>query len=177
VRLPVFAIRQMYRCITTESGCPYSGVVGSHLEDYIETSFLNSVKDNVMENKRDKRTKWLHIRLTEREQQKIRDKHKQSTSRKLSDYARKILLDKAIKIKQRNQSLDDFMAEMITLRNELNAIGNNYNQVVKKLHMMKDFSDIKSWLLLHESAQKMLVKKVDEIKSKISEIDDRWLQG
>lgn len=130
-----------------------------------------------MEHKSDKRTRWLHIRLTEREQQKIRDKHKQSTSRKLSDYARKVLLDKVIKVKQRNQSLDDFMAEMIQLRNELNAIGNNYNQVVKKLHLLKDISDIKNWLLMHESAHRMLQEKVAEIKTKISQIDDQWLQG
>lgn len=125
----------------------------------------------------DKRTRWLHIRLTEKEQQKIRDKHKQSTSRKLSDYARKVLLDKTIKVKQRNQSLDDFMAELIQLRNELNAIGNNYNQVVKKLHSMKDFSEVKYWLQLHESAHKTMQQKVSEIKSKISQIDDQWLQG
>lgn len=125
----------------------------------------------------EKRTKWLHIRLTSKEQEKIQAKYKQSTCRKVSDYARKVLLDKPVKIKQRNQSLDDFMAEMILLRNELSAVGNNYNQVVKKLHMLKDFSDIKGWLLVHESARKMMLNKVDEIKLKIGEINDQWLQG
>ena len=32
----------------------------------------------------------------------------------------------------RNQSLDDFMTEMMQLRSELNSIGNNFNQAVKK---------------------------------------------
>ena len=123
------------------------------------------------------RVKWLHIRLTTKEHEKLHNKFSKSTCRKLSDYARKILLDKPITIKQRNQSLDDFMAEMIVLRKELNAIGSNYNQLVKRLHSMKDFSEIKTWLLYHESARKILLNKVDEIKSKINSIDDKWLQG
>jgi len=36
----------------------------------------------------------------------------------------------------RNQSFDDYMAKMIRLRNELNGIGNNFNQAVKKLHTL-----------------------------------------
>jgi len=89
---------------------------------------------------------------------------------------RKLLLNRPVTVKIRNASLDAFMAEMITLRNELNAIGNNYNQLVKRLHVLKDFPDIKNWLLLHESARKILLNKVDEIKSKINSIDDKWLQ-
>ena len=69
------------------------------------------------------------------------------------------------------------MAEMIVLRNELNAIGNNYNQVVKRLHTLSDFPEIKTWLLLNESTKQILVKKVDEIKLKISQINDQWLQS
>jgi hypothetical protein len=61
----------------------------------------------------------------------------QPTDRKLSQYARKVLLAKLITVNQRNQSLDYFMAEMIVLRNELNAIGNNYDQAVKRLHTLE----------------------------------------
>ena len=124
----------------------------------------------------DKRVKWLHLRLSENEHKKLSDKFSKSTCSKLSIYARKVLLGKPVTLKQRNQSLDDFMTEMIALRNELSAIGNNYNQLVKRLHSLKDFSEIKNWLLLHESARKILINKVDEIKSKINSIDDKWLQ-
>jgi hypothetical protein len=40
--------------------------------------------------------------------------------------------------------LDDFMIEMIALRNELTAIGNNYNQTVKRLHTLDNVADIKT---------------------------------
>ena len=124
-----------------------------------------------------KRTKWLHIRLTIQEQQKIMKKFDKTTCRKLSDFARKVLLDKAVTVNVRNQSLDDFMAELIALKAELNAIGNNYNQVVKRLHTLDHISEIKSWLVLHESARKILLNKVDQIKTKIASINDLWLQS
>lgn len=89
---------------------------------------------------------------------------------------RKLLLNKPVTYKTRNASLDAFMAEMLTLIKELNAVGNNYNQLIKRLHSLKDFSEIKGWLLLHESARKILLNKVDEIKSKIYSINDQWLQ-
>ncbi len=123
-----------------------------------------------------KRDKWLHIRLKEDEYSKINKKFSNSTCRKLSEYARRVLLDKVITVNQRNQSLDDFMAEMIQLRNELNAIGNNLNQSVKKLHTLNQLHEFKSWLILNENNQKIFLEKVEEIKSKINQISDKWLQ-
>jgi MobC-like protein len=73
------------------------------------------------------RTELLQVRPTPKESEKINNKSSNSTSRNLSDFVRKILLDKPITIKKRNQSLDDFMKERMALRRELNAIGNNYN--------------------------------------------------
>ena len=122
------------------------------------------------------RTKLLQVRLTPAELEKINTQFLKSTCRKLSDYVRKKLFDKPIAIYQRNQSLDDFMAEMIQLRLELNAIANNYNQVVKRLHSLQHFEEIKVWLLLNESTKQILLNKVSEIKSKITQINDQWLR-
>ncbi|TXI87948.1 MAG: plasmid mobilization relaxosome protein MobC [Chryseobacterium sp.] len=129
-----------------------------------------------MKEQKQNRTEHLHVRFTPKEFEKISSGFSKSACRKLSDYVRKILLEKPIKINQRNQSLDDFMAELITLRNELNALGNNYNQVVKRLHTMTDSAELKAWLLLNESAKKMMLEKVQQIKSKIYSINDIWLQ-
>jgi len=86
------------------------------------------------------------------------------------------LLNKPVTIKQRDQSLDDFMTEMIRLRSELSALGNNFNQSVKKLHTLHEIKDIKSWLILNENNRKNLQEKMDEIKSKINQFADKWLQ-
>ena len=121
-------------------------------------------------------SKWLHIRLNEEDYNRINNQFSKSTCRKLSEYARRVLLDKVVTVNQRNQSLDDFMTEMIRLRNELNAIGNNFNQAVKKLHTLNQLTEFKTWLILNEKNQKILVEKVEEIKSKINQISDKWLQ-
>ncbi len=122
------------------------------------------------------RTKWLHLRLTPDEYQKIIREFNKSTCRKLSDYARKNLLQKPIVSTYRNQSLDDFMAEMIRLRAELNAIGNNYNQAVKKLHTLHQIADFKHWFISYELEKKILFNKVDEIKKHIQKFAESWLQ-
>ena len=122
------------------------------------------------------RTKWLHLRLTPTEYQKIMKEFNKSTCRKISDYARKNLLQKPIISTYRNQSLDDFMAEMIRLRSELNAIGNNFNQAVKKLHTLHQITDFKHWLISYELEKKILFNKVDEIKKHIQKFAELWLQ-
>jgi hypothetical protein len=134
------------------------------------------VKNTLMSAEKINRERLLQVRLTSKELEKIQAKFSQSTCRKLSDYVRRVLLEKPITINQRNQSLDDFMAEMILLRNELNAIGNNFNQTVKRLHVLQRLDEIKTWLILNETARQIITRKMDEIKSKINQIDSQWLQ-
>lgn len=129
-----------------------------------------------MKEQNNNRTKWLHLRLSPDEHQKIVKEFSKSTCRKLSDYARKNLLQKPIVKTYRNQSLDDFMAEMMRLRGELNAIGNNFNQAVKKLHTLNQISDFKHWLINYELEKKILFNKVDEIKKQIQKFSESWLQ-
>ena len=122
------------------------------------------------------RTKWLHLRLKPEEYDKLHKQFKKTTCRKLSDYARKILLGKSVVATYRNQSLDDFMSEMIQLRGELNSIGNNVNQAVKKLHTLQQIPEFKSWIMTYELEKETLFNKVEEIKNRINKIADQWLQ-
>ena len=61
------------------------------------------------------RTRIIGLRLTPGEYTKIEQKWKASTCRKLSDYVRRNLFEKPVTSYYRNQSLDDFMAEMALL--------------------------------------------------------------
>ncbi len=121
-------------------------------------------------------SKWLHIRLKEEEHAKIHAKYSASTCRKLSEYARRVLLDKAITVNRRNQSLDDFMTEMIRLRHELNGIGNNFNQAVKKLHTLDHIEEVKNWMPVGEKYMSLLAEKMEQVKTKIAQLSDQWLQ-
>ncbi len=84
-----------------------------------------------MSEQNNNRTKWLHLRLKPEEYAEIHKQFSKTKCRKISDYSRKVLLDKPVVATYRNQSLDDFMAEMVQLRNDLSSIGNNFNQAVK----------------------------------------------
>ena len=122
------------------------------------------------------RTRIIGLRLTPAEYAKIERKWKASTCRKLSDYVRHNLFEKPVTTYYRNQSMDNFMAEMIQLRNELNHIGNNFNQAVKRLHTLNQIAEFRSWLIAYEVEKKTLFNKVDEIKKHIQKIAESWLQ-
>lgn len=122
------------------------------------------------------RSRIIGLRLTPKEHEQIEKKWKASTCRKLSDYIRRTIFEKPIVTTFRNQSLDDLMTEAIKLRNELNGIGNNFNQAVKKLHTLQQIPEFRSWLISHELEKNILFNKIDEIKNNIQKIAEKWLQ-
>ena len=129
-----------------------------------------------MSEQNNNRSRWLHLRLTPDEFEKIHRQFGKTTCRKLSDYARKILLGKPLIAITRNQSLDDFMAEAIKLRNDLNGIGNNFNQAVKKLHTLNQIPEFRHWIITYEIEKQILFNKMDVIKNHIQKIGEKWLQ-
>ena len=122
------------------------------------------------------RSKWLTIRLNEDEENTIKKFYSRTTSNGLSEYARDVLLKEPVNIIYRNQTADDFLAEMILLKNELNAIGKNFNQTVHKLHTLDHIQEIKIWAILNEAGRKNFMKKAEEIKEKMNQIYSQWLQ-
>jgi hypothetical protein len=131
----------------------------------------------MMEAENSNRTRIIGLRLTPEEYAKIERKRKASKCRKLSVYVRKHLFDKSIVTAYRNQSLDDFMDETIVLHNELNAIGTNINQAVKKLHTLQQIPEFRNWIISFDLDKKILFNKVGEIKKHIQKISHKWLQS
>ena len=126
--------------------------------------------------KAEKRTRKLTVRFTQTEYEKLEKKFQNTTSSQLSHYVRHVLLEKPVVVKYRNQSLDAFMEEIILLKQELNAIGNNFNQAVKKLHVLKQIPEFRSWLATNETRQQRLMQQTDLIQQRISQISDKWWQ-
>lgn len=79
-------------------------------------------------------------------------------------------------VRFRNQSADDFLEEILLLRKELNAIGNNFNQLVRKLYTLDSIPDIKAWAILNEASKKNFMNKVAEIGEKMSAIYEKLAQ-
>lgn len=130
----------------------------------------------MMEEKKRNRTRWLHLRLTPEEYKMIMVYYLQSTCRKLSEYARLQLLKKPVIGKYRNQSQDDLMNEIISLRHELNAIGNNFNQSVKRLHTLNDFMEFRQWIIRYELDKNTISSKLENLKKSIQKIGELWLR-
>lgn len=130
-----------------------------------------------MEEQNKNRTRWLHLRLTIDEYELIQKRYRKSTCPKLSDYARKNLLQKPIVMKYRNGSLDELMPELILLRKDLNGIGNNFNQAVKKLHTLVQIPEFKHWITVFEVEKIVLFNSIEQIKKHIRNLAERWLQS
>ncbi|MET0636147.1 MAG: plasmid mobilization relaxosome protein MobC [Chitinophagaceae bacterium] len=117
---------------------------------------------------------WISFRVKPREYEAIYRHFRGSTSLKLSEYARKVLLQKPVVVKYRNESADDFLAEMLTLKKELNSIGINFNQAVKKLHTTDNFPEVKIWLLTAKPTINLFMKQTEKILERLDQIHRIW---
>lgn len=131
----------------------------------------------MIEKENKNRTKWLHLRLAPDEYLLLHKRFDKSTCPKLSDFARKNLLQKPVVMKYRNESLDELIQELIRLRTDLNGIGNNFNQAVKKLHTLHQVSDFRQWILEYELDKKILLNHIGNIQKHIQNLSVKWLQS
>lgn len=122
------------------------------------------------------RNKMIVVRMNEAEFTTFTGLQKKTTEKYASNYIRKLLLQQPVTVLHRNASADDFLKEMVLLRKELNAIGNNYNQAVKKLHTLDKIPEFRLWLQQHEALKQLFFNKVDEIKKHIGLVHEQWLR-
>ena len=122
------------------------------------------------------RKKFIKIRMNDTEINQVKKNQQQTIERNLSNYIRKVSLQKPVIVKYRNQSADDFLLDMLQLKKELNSLGNNFNQAVKKLHLVEKIPEFRSWILMNDSLQRSLLNKVEEIKLRMTELYEQWLR-
>ncbi|WP_406843484.1 plasmid mobilization protein [Flavobacterium soyae] len=130
----------------------------------------------MMKEENTNRTQWIHLRLTTDEKNLLQRRFEKSLCPKLSDFARKNMLGKPVILKYRNQSVDDFILEISRLRSDLNAVGNNYNQMVKKLHTLQQNSEFKEWISSSQGQCEMLFDSIEKIKNCVLKLAEKWLQ-
>jgi thiaminase len=126
--------------------------------------------------KKENRTKWIHVRLTEAELQTLQENFKRTTERKLSAYTRNILLGKPMIKGVRNKTAEDLMQHFVQLLKTLNGIANNYNQAVHKLHLLNQDNQYKSWIRTHDSQRLSLLDNIRDIKTFMNKAVAVWLQ-
>ena len=125
---------------------------------------------------REVRKHFVKARMNEAELTALTSLQKKTTEKDVSSYLRKVALQKPITVKYRNQSADDFLREMLGLKKELNSIGNNFNQAVHKLHLLDKIPEFRAWVNQYDGLQKSLLNKVEEIKLRMNQLYEQWLQ-
>jgi arsenate reductase-like glutaredoxin family protein len=121
------------------------------------------------------RTKWVHLRLLPDEYKVLHNKFCKTTCRSMSEFIRAVLLDKPLVTTYRNASQDSLLEAMALLTKELNAIGNNVNQSVKRLHTLREHESA-SWTAKYAAESMRLEIKVNEAKALLNAIAERWLR-
>lgn len=122
------------------------------------------------------RSKMVVVRMNETEINQLTKLKGKTTEKDTSAYLRKVALQKPVTVKYRNESADDFLLDMLNLKKELNAIGNNFNQAVHKLHLLDKIPEFRIWVQQYDGLQKVLISKVEEIKLRMNQLYEQWLQ-
>lgn len=112
-----------------------------------------------MKRENSNRTRIVELRLTPLEYAELEKRFRASTCQKLSEHIRRHLFNKPIVSTYRNASFDDYIEETMMLTNELNSIGNNINQIAKKMNSFKTISEFKTEVFWFEVDKKKLLEK------------------
>jgi hypothetical protein len=118
----------------------------------------------------------IALRMTSDEYGLLVGRWKRTTIKKLSEYIRRVLFGKELTVKTRNASLDEFMAEMLLLKKELNAIGVNFNQATHRLHTLDHLPQMQHWLISWEHDKERLFGQIEAIKIALGKVEEEWLQ-
>src|SRR2546423_14427345 len=112
--------------------------------------------------KQEIRNNFLRVRFNPTEYKKLHEFYEKTTARNLSEYCRDVLIKEPITVYYRNASADNLLEEMIRIKRELNFIGHNFNQVVKRLHSLDSIPEIRVWAIHNEKTKEQLLKETEE---------------
>jgi len=129
-----------------------------------------------MEAKETGKKSRIALRMTADEYSLLVARWKKTTVKKLSEFIRRVLFGKEITVKTRNASLDEFMAELLLLKKELNAIGVNFNQATHRLHTLDHLPQMQQWLIAWDRDKERLFGKIEAIKMQFGKVEEEWLQ-
>ncbi len=123
-----------------------------------------------------KRNKWLHVRLTLQEYEKIQTAFGQTVHESLSDYTRKLLLKKPVIGRYKDTGMQELLAELTSLRRDLHGIATNYNQLVKKINSTTG-NELKIHLSEGNILQRVIEDSLKSVTLFINQSAAKWLQS
>jgi len=117
------------------------------------------------------------IRMNKKEYDALQILRKKSTERSNSTYLRKVGLMQPVTVIYRNGSADAFLTEMLQLKKELNAIGNNFNQAVHKLHTLDRIPEFRKWIQDYGRSHHVFMVKMSELLTLTDQVYRQWLHA
>lgn len=129
-----------------------------------------------MAKQEDTRIQWKNLRFKPEEYQLLETRFRKTTFRKLSEYMRSVLLEKPVTVTYRDKAMDDVLEELILLRQELNAIGNNLNQAMRSINSAHGNADTRLWMNLMSIVNGKVEPSINEIKDRMNQYADIWSQ-
>jgi len=124
----------------------------------------------------DNRSKIFLTRLKPGEYEQLEKRFKKTRFRKISEYARSLLLEKPVTVFYRDKAMDEVLEELILLRRELNAIGNNLNQAMHHINSAHGNADGKLWMNLLSVINSKLEPSISQIKERMNQYAEIWSQ-
>jgi hypothetical protein len=129
-----------------------------------------------MEKQAENRSRRLIVRFKPAEFELIEKRFRKTLFRKLSEYSRNVLLEKRITVAYRDKAMDDVLEELILLRQELNAIGNNLNQAVYQINAAHGNADGRLWASLLTMVTGKVEPSISQIKERMNQYAELWSQ-
>jgi hypothetical protein len=129
-----------------------------------------------MEKQEENRSRRVIVRFKPAEFRLLESRFKKTLFRKLSEYTRNVLLEKSIVVTYRDKAMDDILEELVLLRQELNAIGNNLNQAMRNINSAHGNADTRLWMNLLNIINNKLEPGINQIKEQMNKYADIWSQ-
>ena|GEM_PF-148923 len=140
-------------------------------------SFVLDVKMKMMKKEKSVvRNKWVTVRLNDAEHQRLEQNRRRTTEKTNSNYLRKLALQEPVTRYVRNQSIDELTAAVIGVKNEINFIGHNFNQVVHKLHTIDRIAEFRNWALQYDLTREHIQVKLVSLLLHIDQMLSQWSQ-
>jgi|SRR6186713_1505485 len=122
------------------------------------------------------RLRRLNLRLSQAEYDKIASHSANTTCRSVSEYCRKLLLEKPVRVYYRNKSFDEFEQRMIRIMPFLEESAHKLDEAIKALPNAYDIPQMTLSLTALTTVAWGLKQNVEAIKENLVTISDQCAQ-
>lgn len=129
-----------------------------------------------MEKETETRSRKVTTRFYPSEYEVLEKRFKKTPYKDMSEYSRHVILEKEITVTYRDKAMDEVLEELILLRRELNAIGNNLNQAVRNINSAHGGADTRLWTNLLGVVNAKLEPTIIHIKDRMNQFAELWSQ-